>query len=145
MRRYEISEKVWQRLAPLLPGKASDRGRTATDTRLFLHACVSVRLAGWPWRDLPARFGPWNSAARRFRRWAQPGVWQRVFEAVAQEPDGAWVLLDSTSVRVPPLAAGQTKAPPPPPRQAADAAGGAPSGTPPATRRAARSGCIWIR
>jgi transposase len=76
-----------------------DAGCSAADNRLFLHAVLWIARSGPPWRDLPERFGPWNSAYRRFRRWAQKGVWQRVFEAV-QEPDLDWAMLDSTSVPV---------------------------------------------
>ncbi|MFC7666489.1 IS5 family transposase [Hymenobacter humi] len=106
MRRYELKDADWARLAPLLPGKAGDAGRSAADNRLFLNAVLWIARSGAPWRDLPERFGPWNSTYRRFRRWAQKGVWQRVFEAV-QDPDLDWAMLDSTSVRAHQHAAGQ--------------------------------------
>ena len=96
-----------------MPGKAGDAGRSAADNRLFVNAVLWVARSGAPWRDLPERFGPWNSAYRRFRRWAQKGVWQRVFEAV-QDPDLDWAMLDSTSVRAHQHAAGQKKAAPRP-------------------------------
>lgn len=106
MRRYEISDRDWQRLSPLLPGKAGDVGRTASNNRLFLNAVLWIARSGSPWRDLPERFGLWNSAYQRFRRWAQKGVWQRVFDQL-QEPDLDWLLLDSTIVWAHQHAAGQ--------------------------------------
>lgn len=102
MRRYELREDQWQKIAPLLPGTDSDRGRTA-DNRLFVHAVLWIARSGAPWRDLPERFGEWNSVYVRFNRWSKKGVWKRVFEAL-QEPDlewpaPRWVMTDSTVVR----------------------------------------------
>ncbi|GGG35644.1 hypothetical protein GCM10011378_09870 [Hymenobacter glacieicola] len=70
VRRYELKDADWARLAPLLPGKAGDAGRSAADNRLFVNAVLWIARSGAPWRDLPERFGPWNSVYRRFRRWA---------------------------------------------------------------------------
>ena len=106
MRRYEISDYDWQRLSPLLPGKSTDVGRTARDNRQFINAVLWIARSGAPWRDLPERYGPWNSVYQRFRRWARKGVWQRVFQEL-QEPDLDWLLLDSTTVRAHQHAAGQ--------------------------------------
>ena len=50
-------------------------------------------------RDLPAEFGAWNTAWRRFSRWARAGVWRRPFEALADDPDFEYVILDATIVR----------------------------------------------
>ena len=108
MPRYALDDATFARLAPHLPGKPGDRGRTATDNRRFLDAVVFMARNGGPWRDLPERFGPWNSAWRRFDRWSRRGVWQRLFEAF-QDPDLDWLLLDSTSVRVHQHAAGARK------------------------------------
>jgi len=125
MRRYEIDEQAWDRVQDLLPGKAGDVGRSAVDNRQFLHAVLWIARSGAPWRDLPERFGPWNSVYQRFRRWAKKKVWQRVFEAL-QEPDLDWVMLDSTTVRAHQQAAGQKKQPPRPNAQAAAGAGSPP-------------------
>ena len=129
MRRYELKDADWARLAPLLPGKVGDAGRSAADNRLFVNAVLWIARSGAPWRDLPERFGPWNSVYRRFRRWAQKGVWQRVFEAV-QDPDLDWAMLDSTSVRAHQHAAGQKKAAPRPKPSAVPAGASPASSTP---------------
>ena len=39
VKRYELGEAQWSRIAPLLPGKAGDPGRTGTDNRLFVNGC----------------------------------------------------------------------------------------------------------
>jgi putative transposase len=106
MRRYEIKDEEWARLAPLLSGKVGDVGRSAADNRLFLNAVLWIARSGAPWRDLPERFGPWNSVYQRFRRWSKKGVWKQVFEQL-QEADLDWLLLDSTTIRAHQHAAGQ--------------------------------------
>ena len=112
MRSYEITDQQWQQLAHLLPGKIGDVGRSAADNRLFINAVLWIARSGAPWRDLPERFGPWNSAYRRFRRWAKANIWQTVFDQL-QEPDLDWLMIDSTVVRVHQYAAGQKKVTPP--------------------------------
>ena len=108
MRRYEITDQQWTKINPLLPGQAGSAGRKSVDNRLFINAVLWIGRSGAPWRDLPERFGNWNSNYRRFRRWAQSGVWKRIFEAL-QEPDLDWVMIDSTTVRAHQQAAGQKK------------------------------------
>ena len=59
--RFVVGDAVWQKVAPLLPGKASDPGATVRDNRLFLEAVLWRVRTGAPWRDLPGDFGRWNS------------------------------------------------------------------------------------
>ena len=109
MRRHELTEEQWQAIAPLLPGKAGDPGRTAQDNRLFVNAVYWMAKTGAPWRDLPGRFGLWNSVFQRFRRWCKRNVWQRIAEMLGEEDDFATLLLDSTVVRAHQHAAGAKK------------------------------------
>jgi transposase len=106
LRRHEIKDEDWDRIKDLLPGQPGDPGVTAKDNRLFVNAVLWIAKTGAPWRDLPERFGPWNSVWRRFDRWARKGVWQRVFETL-QDPDLEWLLIDSTVVRAHQHAAGK--------------------------------------
>jgi transposase len=92
----------------LLPGQVGDPGVTAKDNRLFVDAVLWIGKTGAPWRDLPERFGKWNSAWRRFDRWSAKGVWHRVFEAL-KDPDLEWLILDSTVIRAHQHAAGAVK------------------------------------
>jgi transposase len=105
MRRHEIKDEEWERIRDLLPGKAGDPGVTAKDNRLFVNAVLWIAKTGAPWRDLPERFGHWNSVWKRFDRWSKKGVWERVFQAL-QDPDLEWLLFDSTVVRAHQHAAG---------------------------------------
>ena len=100
MNRHALDDEQWERVAPLLPGKAGDPGRTGADNRLFLEAVLWMARTGGPWRDLPDSFGNWNSAFQRFRRWAAKAVFERVFERLSGDPDFEYAMVDGTIVRV---------------------------------------------
>lgn len=100
MDRMVLRDDQWDRIAPLLPGKEGDPGRTAANNRLFLEAVLWIVRTGAPWRDLPERFGHWNSVFQRFRRWAKGGVFERIFAALAGDADFEYVIVDGTIVRV---------------------------------------------
>jgi transposase len=108
MHRHSITDEHWVLIKDLLPGQAGDPGVTAKDNRLFIDAVLWIAKTGAPWRDLPERFGNWNSAWRRFDRWCQKGVWHRIFEEI-KDPDLEWLILDSTVIRAHQHAAGAIK------------------------------------
>ncbi|WP_406700924.1 IS5 family transposase [Singulisphaera sp. Ch08] len=108
MRRHEITDEHWERIKGFLPGQAADPGVTAADNRLFVNAVLWIAKTGAPWRDLPERFGNWNSVWRRFDRWSAKGVWLRIFEEL-KDPDLEWLILDSTVIRAHQHAAGAGK------------------------------------
>lgn len=105
MRRYELSDEEWERIEPLVPGKEGDPGVHGQDNRRFVNAVIWIARTSAPWRDLPERFGEWNSVYQRFNRWSKSGVWGRVLKAV-QSPDLEALMLDSTIVRAHQHAAG---------------------------------------
>lgn len=136
-RRHELTDEQWAAIEPLLPGRAGDPGRTAADNRLFVDAVLFVAKTGVPWRDLPGRFGRWNSVWRRFDRWAAAGAWARLAGALG-DPDLEELQLDSTTVRAQHSAAGsrrrpaeRKRTPTPGGASAGPAAGGRPSSTRP--------------
>ena len=98
-RRYALRDDQWERIRDLLPGRAGHVGVTAKDNRLFVEAVLYRYRAGIPWRDLPERFGDFRVNHLRHSRWSRSGVWQRVFEALAQEADNEYAMIDSTIVR----------------------------------------------
>ena len=98
-KRYELTAEQWRRIEHLLPGKASDPGRTGADNRRFVNSVLWVLRSGAHWHDLPPRYGKWKSAHKRFMRWAKAGVWERVFEHLIDDPDNDYVSIDSTLVR----------------------------------------------
>ncbi|TWA76872.1 transposase [Azospirillum brasilense] len=100
MDRWVLRDDQWERIVPLLPGKAGDPGRSGVNNRLFVEAVLWIVRAGAPWRDLPASFGCWNSVFQRFRRWAKAGVFDKVFTALSGDADFEYAIIDGTIVRV---------------------------------------------
>ena len=106
--RHAVSDLDWVRVKELLPARSGEPGWVSPRNRLFFDAVLWMARTGVPWRDLPERFGRWNSIWRRFDRWAKKGIWRAVFE-VLQDPDVEWLILDSTVIRAHPCAAGAKK------------------------------------
>jgi len=97
-RRHELTDEQWELIEPLLPGREGTRGPTAKDNRLFVNAVLYVAKTGIPWRDLPERFGNWNSVWRRFDRWCAAEIWERLSEVLG-DPDLEELSLDSTTIK----------------------------------------------
>ena len=106
MDRLVLSDYAWERMAPLIIGRPDQKGSTGRDNRMFVEAVLWIVRTGSPWRDLPEAFGDWNSAFRRFSRWSAKGVWWRIFEAMSDNPDFEYLIIDSTVVRAHQHAAG---------------------------------------
>ena len=100
MDRDVLRDDQWERIASMLPGKVGDPGRSGGDNRLFMEAVLHIVRTGEPWRDLPGRFGNWNSNFQRFRRWAKSQVFDRVFEALSGDSDFEYAMVDGTIIRV---------------------------------------------
>ena len=105
-RRHDLSDRVWERLRPHLPGEAGKRGRPAQDNRRFLDAVFWVLRTGAPWRDLPPDYGGWKNTHRRFCRWRDRGVWAQLLEMVIDDPDFEWLMIDASYIKVHPHGAG---------------------------------------
>ena len=96
MDRFVLTDAQWAKMEPRCLGKPGDPGRSGKDNRLFVEAVLWIVRTGSPWRDLPPLFGNWNSVFTRFRDWVRAEVWQRLFEAVSDEPDLEYALVDAT-------------------------------------------------
>jgi transposase len=88
---------------------ADQKGSAGRDDRMFVEGVLWIVRTGAPWRDLPEAFGEWNSVFRRFSRWSVKGVWWRIFEAMSDDPDFEYLIVDSTIVRAHQHAAGAKK------------------------------------
>jgi putative transposase len=76
--RYELSDLQWEKIKDFLPGRKEHVGRTAADNRLFVNGALWVLRSGACWAGLE-RYGKYKSVHKRFMRWANSGVWERVF------------------------------------------------------------------
>ncbi|MDX3696599.1 IS5 family transposase [Streptomyces europaeiscabiei] len=114
MGRHDLTNAQWAKLEPLLPvGKKP--GRPPVHTKWQLRDGIRWRTrAGAPWRDIPERYGPWETVYRLFRRWQRDGTWHRIFEELQVRADAegliTWdVSVDSTVARAHQHAAGARK------------------------------------
>ena len=111
--RADLSDAQWAVLEPLLPrGKKPGRPRTWTRRQLIDGIRWRTRT-GSPWRDVPDRYGPWQSVYGLFRRWQRDGTWREIVTALQARADAAglitWdVSVDSTVARAHQQSAGGT-------------------------------------
>ena len=80
-----IDDYQYSFIEDLLPGKKGDPGRSGVNNRLFIEAVLYIAKTGVGWRQLPEKYGNWQSAWKRFRRWSQNGIWQIIREKVANK------------------------------------------------------------
>ena len=104
-----LSERRFERVYALLQGERRIHTKQRERERRFLEAVYWVDRSGAQWRFLPAEYGKWNSVYTRFARWDDLGVWERLFNGVADDPDLQAVMLDATVVRAHACAAGAPK------------------------------------
>ena len=113
MARYELSDEQWELLKNLFPRQG--RGGRWLDHRTTLNGMLWILRSGAPWRDLPGRYGKWQSVNHRFNRWRRDGTFDRVLKALQIRLDKAgkidwdlW-LVDGTNIRASRAAAGARK------------------------------------
>ena len=100
-KRHELTDEQWERIKDLVPPERSGgRGRPAKDNRMMINAIIWVLKTGVPWRDLPERFGSWNSVYSRFYRWCKRGVWEKIFLELSKDQDNEEYMIDGSYVRV---------------------------------------------
>jgi transposase len=97
-RRYELTDKEWLIIEPLLPNKP--RGVPRVDDRRVLNGILWRFRSGAPWAEIPERYGPSTTCYNRFVRWRKAGVWDRLLAAVSAGFSGELVMIDSTCMRV---------------------------------------------
>ena len=78
--RGDLSDAQWRLIGPLLPKQR--RGGKWNDHRLTLDGILWVLRTGAPWRDLPERYGKWQSVYDRFNRYRKDGTFDRVLKAL---------------------------------------------------------------
>ena len=113
VRRHELTDQAWAEIAPLLPAGGRPGGQWA-DHRRTVNGILWKLATGVPWRDLPERYGPWQTCYERFRRWQADGTWQRLLAHAQTKSDAIgevdWeVVVDATIVRAHQHAAGARK------------------------------------
>jgi transposase len=94
---YEYEQ--WVKLEPLLPrGKKS--GRPPRHPRRQLIDGIQFRVrTGVQWRDLPARYGPWQTVYGLFRRWQRDGTWKRILTQLQAQADAEGLTITGSADR----------------------------------------------
>lgn len=117
-KRHALTDEQWTLVEPLIPKpkkRKSGAGRWPKDCRLMLDGIFWVLATGAPWRDLPERFGPWNTVYDHFWKWRRSGVFTAIIEALQIKLDDKglidWELwcVDGACVRASRAAAGAEK------------------------------------
>jgi len=123
LRRHDLTDAQWALLEPLMPAQPR-QGHRWSDHRVIVDGVFHRTRTGTPWRDLPERFGPWQTVYNRHRRWSGDGTWEQILAALQTDSDHdqahdeavsptAWtVSVDSRVVRAHQHAAGARHAPP---------------------------------
>jgi hypothetical protein len=80
-----LTEAEWARVRPLLPPQQPRTGRRRHDHRAILAGILSVVRGGGSWREIPAAWGKWETAYRRYRLWCDIGLWPRILAVLAED------------------------------------------------------------
>ncbi len=88
MGRGDLSDEQWERLEPLLPATKPRTGRPNHGHRRVIDGILWIDRTGAPWRDLPERYGKWQTVSSRFYRWREAGIWDRILGALQQRAEG---------------------------------------------------------
>lgn len=67
--------------------------------RMIVEGVLYRMRVGCPWRDLPSKFGSWNSIYQQFNRWSSKNKLMNIFKALIEDPDLEWEFVDGTIVK----------------------------------------------
>ena len=94
----KLTDVEYDLVKDLLPC-GSFKGGNRPNNRLFIDAVLYVAKTGCGWRQLPPEYGKWNSVWRRFNRFSESNIWEKVFDKLKSKNEEI-VAIDSTSIRV---------------------------------------------
>lgn len=109
MSTVELRDDQWKKILEFLRSCPDVYVGEEADCRCFIEALLWMARSGAPWRLLPEQYGHWNSIYKRFARWCDKGIWERMHKHFIHEPDLENLIPDSTIVRAHPCAAGASQ------------------------------------
>ena len=104
-----LTDEQWDKMCAFLQAETRVYVGKQADCRRFVEAVIWMSRSGAQRRMLPENYGHWNTVYKRFGRWCEHGVWERMLAYFADDPDMEHGLIDSTIVRAHPCAAGAQK------------------------------------
>ena len=105
----KLTDEQWQKILPVLKSFPEIRLGAGRDCCRFLDAVLWITRSGSQWRLLPKSYGKWNSVFKRFNRWSELGIFDKLFEHFSGDRDLEYLLIDSTIVRAQASSAGAQK------------------------------------
>ncbi len=111
IRRYEVTDDEWEQIKRYIPEEqeSNTRGRPSKDSRIMLNGIFWILRSGASWRDLPERYGPWQTVYKRFAKWSEAGIFEKIFTDLAAEADMQDISIDSTYIKAHKASAGAKK------------------------------------
>lgn len=109
MSTITIPDDPWSKILQFLHSCPGVYVGQEANSRRFIEAILWITRSGAQWRLLPERYGNWNSVYKRFARWCDNDVWERMHQHFVDNPDMEHLLIDSTVIRAHPCAAGASK------------------------------------
>ena len=109
--RYEITDAEWEHIKPYIPEeqKAGSRGRPCKDSKAMLNGIFWILRSGAAWRDLPERYGPWQTVYKRFAKWSKAGIFEKIFKDLTADANMQDISIDSTCIKAHKASAGAKK------------------------------------
>src|SRR5258708_26210637 len=111
MNRVHLQNEEWVKILAFLRTCPQVYIGQEVECRRFVDGVLWVMRSGAQWRLLPSSYGKWNSLYKRFARWCEHGIWEKMLTYFADAPDLQDLSIDNTIVRTHPCAAGAPKAP----------------------------------
>ena len=109
MSTVELSDQQWSKILYFLRSCPDVYVGAEADCRRFVEGVLWMARSGAQWRLLPEAYGRWNTVYKRFARWCEKGIWERMHHQFTDDPDMEHLIIDSTIVRAHPCAAGAPK------------------------------------
>lgn len=84
----DLTDEQWELLRPFIPEEELEtggRGRPWADARPVLNGVLWILRTGAQWSELPGRYPPYQTCHRRFQKWREEGVIERMLEALARD------------------------------------------------------------
>jgi transposase len=107
--KVTLTDEQWQKILPFLKTCLNIYVGRENECRRFLEGVLWIARSGAQWRLLPDVYGNWNTVYKRFARWSQQNVFEKLFEFCAADKDLEHLLIDSTIIRAHASAAGAQK------------------------------------
>jgi transposase len=109
MKNKYITEIAMSKIVKFLGGIKRIYATNVKKIKKFIEAIIWMSRTGAQWRELPERYGRWNSVFCRFNEWSKKNIWQQLHEYCIQDPDLEYVMIDATIIRANACAAGYKK------------------------------------